>query len=293
MMELLPLTLGALLGLGATLVVAGLVPAHPDLRAVIAGSASTAHRPGSGAGWRPRLRVHLERLAASSLVRSPHQRLALARISPARYVAYKIGGLVAGAAAPMVMSAALWLVGTPVPLVVPAGFALACAVVGFLVPDALIRQRADRAKAQVREAVTAYLTLTALSLRSGLGLDAALMEAARVADTWIWRTIHQALDHAVLARQPAWEGLRALSRELNVPELVDIADIATTGSEGTAVADALMARARSLRHQILAEQRSQANETNERLVVPIALMGLTFLAMLFYPVLSRLLDTTI
>lgn len=291
-MATFPLALGALLGLGATLLVAGLVPAHPDMRAVVADS-TTAHQSADGRGWQVHLRVFLERLAASSLVRTPHQRLALARISPARYVAYKIGGLVAGAAVPMLMSAALLLVGTPVSLVVPAGFALACAAVGFLVPDALVRQRADRAKAQVREAVTAYLTLTALSLRAGLGLDAALMEAARVADTWIWRTIYQALDHAVLARQPAWEGLRNLSRELDVPELVDIADIAMTGSEGTAVADALMARARSLRQQILAEQRSQANEINEKLVVPIALMGLTFLAMLFYPVISRLLDTTI
>jgi hypothetical protein len=292
MMALLPLAFGAFLGLGATLLVAGLVPAHPDMRAVVAGSAAS-HQPVSGRGWRPHLRVALERLAESSLVRTPHQRLALARLSPARYVAYKIGGLVAGAAAPLLLGAVLMLLGTPVALVIPAGFSLACAGVGFLVPDALIRQRAERAKAQVREAVTAYLTLTALSLRSGLGLDAALMEAARVADTWIWRTIYQALDHAVLARQPAWEGLRALSRELDVPELVDIADIAMTGSEGTAVADALMARARALRHQILAEQRGQANEINEKLVVPIALMGLTFLAMLFYPVISRLLETTI
>jgi Flp pilus assembly protein TadB len=288
-MDLLPLAFSSLFGLGITLLVAGLVPAHPDMRAVIAGASSTSHRPGHGEGWRSHLRVHLERLATSSLVRAPHQRLALARVSPSRYTAYKLGGLVVGAAAPMLMSAALVLAGTPVSLVVPAGFAVACAAVGFLVPDALVRQRADRAKAQVREAVTAYLTLTALSLRSGLGLDAALMEAARVADTWIWRTIYQALDHAVLARQPAWEGLRALSRQLDVPELVDIADIAMTGSEGTAVADALMARARSLRHQILAEQRGQANEINEKLVVPIALMGLTFLAMLFYPVISRLL----
>ncbi|WP_236567781.1 MULTISPECIES: type II secretion system F family protein [unclassified Nocardiopsis] len=292
-MALLPLLLGALLGLGATLLVAGLVPAHPDMRTVVTASTTSHHRSVGGQGWQAHLRVYLERLAASSLVSAPHQRLALARISPARYVAYKLGGLVAGAAAPMLMSALLLLVGTPVPLVVPAGFAVACAAVGFLLPDALVRQRADRSKAQVREAVTAYLTLTALSLRSGLGLDAALMEAARVADTWIWRTIYQALDHAVLARQPAWEGLRALSRELDVPELVDIADIATTGSEGTAVADALMARARSLRHQILAEQRGQANEINEKLVVPIALMGLTFLAMLFYPVISRLIDTTL
>ncbi|GAA1455568.1 type II secretion system F family protein [Nocardiopsis tropica] len=288
-MDLLPLAFSSLFGLGITLLVAGLVPAHPDMRAVIAGASSTSHRPGDGEGWQSHLRVRLERLATSSLVRAPHQRLALARVSPARYTAYKLGGLVVGAAAPMLMSAVLLLVGIPVSLVVPAGFAVACAAVGFLLPDALVRQRADRAKAQVREAVTAYLTLTALSLRSGLGLDAALMEAARVADTWIWRTIYQALDHAVLARQPAWEGLRALSRQLDVPELVDIADIAMTGSEGTAVADALMARARSLRHQILAEQRGQANEINEKLVVPIALMGLTFLAMLFYPVISRLL----
>ena len=292
MMAFLPLTLGAFFGLGTTLLVAGLVPAHPDMRAVVAGS--TASEPSvDGQGWRSHLRVSLERLAASSLVRAPHNHLALARVSSARYVAYKLGGLVAGAAAPMLVAAVLLLLGNPLALVVPAGFALACAAVGFLVPDALIRQRAERAKAQVREAVTAYLTLTALSLRAGLGLDAALMEAARVADTWIWRTIHQALDHAVLARQPAWEGLRALSRELDVPELVDIADIAMTGSEGTAIADALMARARSLRHQILAEQRAQANEINEKLVVPIAVMGLTFLAMLFYPVISRLLDTTV
>lgn len=290
-MATLPLMLGAVMGVGCTLIIAGLVPAHPNLRAVV-------HKPtttllSSDRSWRSRLHVLLERLGDSALIRAPQQRLALARVTSARYAAFKLGGFLAGATAPLLASAALVATGASVPMTVPAGFALACAGIGFLLPDLLIRQRADRAQAAVREAVTAYLTLTALSLRSGLGLDAALMEAARVADTWTWRTIHRALEHAILARQPAWEGLRSLSRELDVPELVDVADIAQTGSEGTAVADALMARARSLRHQILSEQRSQANEVNEKLVVPIAVMGLVFLAMLFYPVISRLLDTAI
>lgn len=289
-MPILPLLLGGLLGLGLTLVVAGAVPVRPDLRAVIASARSTtAHHQETT--LKTHLGVALERLAAAPWLPINAPRLALARMAPAQYVTFKLGGVVAGTLVPGLLWTVLAVLGTPVPGVLPAGLALAGGCIGFLVPDAIVRERAERARAQVREATAAYLTLVALALKSGNGLDSALVKAATIADTWVWQTIRRALDHAVLARQPAWEGLRALSRELDAPELADVADIVTTGSDGTAVAATMMARSRALRHQILAEQRTEANETSERLVIPTALLGLTFMAMLFYPVVSRLLTT--
>lgn len=137
----------------------------------------------------------------------------------------------------------------------------------------------------------AYLTLVALERRAGAGPHQALMEAAEVADSWVWRRIRNALDHAMLQRRPTWEGLRDLSRDVGVPELADCADIIATSAEGTAVADNLLARAKSLRVETLNAQRRAANEVSERLVVPVAVLGLCFVALLLFPVVMRLTTT--
>jgi hypothetical protein len=62
-----------------------------------------------------------------------------------------------------------------------------------------------------------------------------------------------------------------------------------SGEEGTAVADTLRARSRGLRTALLTKEQTRANEDSERMVVPVAVLGLIFLMLLGAPAIVRIL----
>ena len=51
----------------------------------------------------------------------------------------------------------------------------------------------------------------------------------------------------------------------------------------------LRARAASLRTQLLAADATEANTASEHMIVPVALLGIAFMALLGYPAFARIL----
>ena len=95
---------------------------------------------------------------------------------------------------------------------------------------------------------------------------------------------------ARLAGVPPWNGLHDLATELGLPELSDLADIMRlSGEQGAAVAETLRARSRGLRVALLNTEQTRANEDSERMVIPVALLGLIFLVILGAPAIVRIL----
>ena len=71
--------------------------------------------------------------------------------------------------------------------------------------------------------------------------------------------------------------------------LHDFGDIMRlSGEEGTAVYDALRARAAASRNALLAADHTQANRASETLAFPIGAIALIFLAILITPALLRI-----
>ena len=102
--------------------------------------------------------------------------------------------------------------------------------------------------------------------------------------------LREQLVRARLSGRPPWDGLHDLAVELGLPELSDLADIMRlSGEEGAAVADTLRARSRGLRAALLTKEQTRANEESERMVVPVALLGLIFLVILGAPAMVRIL----
>lgn len=279
-------TIATGLGIGAGVVclVAALLPSRPDLRAAIAHTTAAEDMT----PWPPREYRRWARAAA--LARLPYRDLPLGD-DPARHVLRKLAGAALGALLPGTLAVLLaWATGS-VPPVLGGAVVLAGMAAGFVLPDLPVRARARRGRAAMRHAVGAYLMLVALERRSGSAAQQALVRAARVADDTCvaFAYIRASLERAQLDRRPAWEGLRSLATSIAVTELRDCADIMAASTDGAAVTDALLARARSLRGETLNHQRARANEASERMVVPVALLGLCFVALLMYPVLIRLL----
>jgi hypothetical protein len=291
----LPLVIlfGLGMGGGAAIVLAALLPSRPDLGALLHGSThvrATDSGSDDETRWQHLLRtfdIHPGRAAA--LVRLPARDLDILGRTPAHHGVRKLIGGTVGVAAPGLLLGALALAGLAPGFAASSAACLAASGLGFVLPDVDARAKAARARAQVRAAVTAYLVLVALERNAGSAAQQALVQAARVSNAWVFDRIRAALDHAQLQRRPAWEGLRTLAVRIDVPELADCADIMASATDGAAVADNLLARADALRRETLAHQRGAANKASERMVVPVAALGLCFIALLIYPVTARLL----
>ena len=148
---------------------------------------------------------------------------------------------------------------------------------------------AGRARADMRRATCVYLELVALERAADSGATEALERAATVGQSREFERIREALLTAEVTGKPAWAGLHDLAAATQVPELGDLADIMRlSGQDGAAVYSTLRARAASLRNQLLTATAAQANAASEHMTVPVALLGVAFMALIGYPAFARI-----
>jgi len=294
---------GATTGLGVTLIVRELLPSDPHLASAldrlapprIGADAPAVEEPASADGstgaLEHRVGIWAQRyLATAPFVQIPTKELLLLRIPVARHLGQKVLMALLGLLFPVVFIAVTTAVGAALPIVLPAVFALVLAAVLFVVPDLDVRRKAVAAREEFARATSAYLDLTALERAAGAGATQSLEQAATVGDSWVFVRLREQLIRARLSGTPPWDGLHDLSEELGLPELSDLADIMRlSGEEGAAVADTLRARSRGLRAALLTREQARANEESERMVIPVALLGLIFLLILGAPAIVRIL----
>ena len=302
---------GATGGLGVALIVREFLPTDPQLAGALnrltpgpvglaspvlqqpaTGDGSTA---GSSAALEHRVGLWAQRylLAVPFLqpfVRVPTHELRLLRIPVARHLGQKVLMALLGLLFPTVFVVLTTAAGHALPIALPAAAAVVLAAVLFVVPDLEVARKATAARQEFARATSAYLDLTALERAAGAGATQALEQAATVGDSWVFVRLREQLVRARLSGTPPWDGLHDLATELALPELSDLADIMRlSGTEGAAVADTLRARSRGLRAALLTREQTRANEQSERLVIPVAFLGLIFLVILGAPAIVRIL----
>jgi Flp pilus assembly protein TadB len=294
---------GATGGLGLALLVRELLPARPQLAAALdrlappppSNTAPVADEPIGDAASTRALETRVGLLAQRYLSGLPLQvvparELALLRIPVARHVGQKVLLALIGLLFPVLFTALALAAGVALPLAFPALSALVLAAMLFLLPDLDVRRKAAAAREEFARATSAYLDLTALERAAGAGATQALEQAATVGDSWVFVRLRGQLIRARLSGTAPWDGLDELASELALPELSDLADIMRlSGEEGAAVADTLRARSRGLRTALLIKEQTRANEDSERMVVPVAVLGLIFLVLLGAPAIVRIL----
>ncbi len=291
---------GALAGLGVTLIIRELLPAHPDLTDALDrlhGRHDALGQPLPGATARASGPAIFERTARRvsdevqrrRLFPLPLRDLALLGRPVERFLLTKLGLGLLGLAFPHLLAAVMAGMGLRLPLAIPLIGSLALAGGLFLLPDLDVRTRARTARAELRRAVCAYLDLVALERAGDAGVIESMERAAAIGHGWAFSRIHDALLRARLDGAAPWAGLHRLAEELHIPELGDVADIMRlSGEDGAAVYDTLRARAHSLRTTILTDHEAQANSDSEKMVAPVAFLGIVFIALLAYPALARI-----
>jgi len=215
--------------------------------------------------------------------------LAILGRSRADLAGTKLGWAAGGALFPGLLSLILALGGIRMPFAIPAAAAVVLAVLAWANPSRQVAEDAEKARAEFRSALAAYLALVGLERKARGSPAEALEEASRVSGSRPFRLIHTEVLRAELAAQQPWAALRDLGRRIEVEELVNLADIVGTAADGAAVFDTLMAEARSLRNADNVAQQTQAAKANERLVAPNVCLFACFGALLVYPAASRLI----
>jgi len=286
---------GALVGVGIVVLVAGLVPSAPNLHAALLrlddheAPSPTTMPDGSRLRSVARRRV-LPQLVESLGLRRYAANLRMVDQTPEDLAARKVGYALLGLAFPTVLAGAAAVVGVRPPAAIPVALALILGGVLFVVPDLDLRRRATAAREDLRKATCVYLELVALERAADAGTTEALDRAANVGTTREFERIRDALLRAELTGRPSWEGLTDLAESTGVPELGDLADIMRlSGHDGAAVYATLRARAASLRTQLLTATTAKANAASEHMIVPVALLGVAFMALIAYPAFARIL----
>ncbi|WP_327591321.1 type II secretion system F family protein (plasmid) [Nonomuraea sp. NBC_00507] len=282
---------GALVGLGAFLLISPLTSTPPDLRAALARlDGDAAMTSGTAAGGRVGAWL-VAFLARPGRLPIPHRDLDLLGQSVERFMLERLACLLLGLALPSLLSVVLTVAGIAVGWPLPVGVGLLLGAVLSLAPDWAVREDAARRRREFRQALTSFLDLVVLARAAGAGPGEALELSAHVARGWVFQRIAAVLDAARQAGVPPWAGLARLGEQAGVPELTDLADITElAGAEGAKVLNTLTARADAMRAAALADTKAAANRATTAMVMPLAVLGAGYLLLLGFPVMAAIVQ---
>jgi hypothetical protein len=257
---------------GLVLVVAAFVPGRPRL-ADLLGDRTPAGLP--------------RQLAFVSV---PYADLALVGRPVESFVLQRVTLTLTGALWIPLLATVLALGDVAPPLALTGGGSLTAAVIGWLLPAAGLRAKANAARAEFRAALASYCRLVALGRLGDRGPVEALRYPALLGDGWAFRRIREALDEASMLGDMPWSGLQRLADATGVRELRDLTHVITAaGQDGASIVDSLRAKAASIEQQLLADRATGASIRTDRMDVPLALLGLAFIAFLAFPGISTML----
>lgn len=294
----LALLAGGALGAGLWLLLAAVVPARPSLAgslALLRGSGGAPAEAAAGGASRRAWQVQIGRAveqvgqALGLEFRSLRKDLLVVGQPLEAHLAAKALCAVGGGLAGPVLAGLLLLAGAPVPLALPLWLAGGLAVLGWLLPDRRLRAAASARRASLRAATGALLNLVSINLAGGAEVEQALHNALRISHGWAFTLLRNTVRRAQLNREKLWDALGRLGQELDVDDLVQLAqNVSLAGDEGARMREAMIAMAASIGHRELAEAETQANEASEHMVLPLAVLAIGFTAFLLYPALIQL-----
>lgn len=288
---MIPIVVAAVLvGWGSSLIIAALTPAAPDMSDALERLDQSQERQPvcpPGGFLPPEAAAAVARWARLDRYRAD---IAITGTTASRLATEKLGYAALGVIFPLVLTTAVASLGLTVPVAIPASASLALGAALSFVPEQDLMRRARAARDQVHRAICAYLELVALERAADAGAVEAMERACAIGSGLGFRLIQESLLRARLEGRAPWHHLSLLAGQVEVPELGDVADIMRmSGEDGAAVMPTLRARAASLRTALLQADVARANRASERMSIPVALLGVAFMALLGFPAFSRIL----
>lgn len=288
------LALGTVIGIGLAVAFWGLFPPREPLQSRL----SELNQPAESSHRTETRRDRIGRAAAQSFAPFGLRRRRVARDLRAagqsleELAIAKLGMMLLGAGLPTGVWIIAWFSQTWIsPVLVVAASILGGALL-FFVPDLSLREKARDRRRELRHQISAYLDLVGLHLSGGAGMERALIDSAAHGTAWGFVEIKRALRQAQLANEPPWAAFEQLAHDLGSKELEELAAwLLLASTSGSRVRSSLHTKARGLRERALAEAETKAQQSTERMSLPVVLMFSGFLGLIGYPAFTAILSS--
>jgi tight adherence protein C len=272
---------GILLAAGVVCLVVAAVPGVPRLEAALERAGAQTSTPtairdvGPVSSPSERLGALLYRISPVPLSERQRHALRLKDKPITEFYADKAVMMIIGAVLPG-LAAFAWSLAMGSNASWPALLGLAGLVIGFFVPDLLLRRAAGSARSGAVEALLVYIDLVTLERLANASATQALHSAAQLSDNPLFLQIRTALERARLEQQPPYAELRRIAEQLHLPELADVADVMQLDETGAALSGTLRARVRELRDAHLTSEQTKASAAAEGMTIYMTLPALIF-----------------
>jgi len=289
---------GGLVGLGAFLVGRALFPPKPSLAVVLArvngASTHTVTTLAPSRPWAsrvgPPVSAALERLNIG--LGELESDLAVLGRGVDDHMAVRAAGATAGVGIVCALGALASAAGLAPSLVLAVWASVGGALIGFVVPDTVVRRRAAERRQAFRQGLAFFLDLVIVTLAGGAGVGSAIRAASEAGDGWAYLQIRGALARGRVKREPPWVVLGRLGAELGITELEELAaSVSLAEREGASVRQSLTAKAASIRDHQLADAEAKASAATVRMAAPLVLLGIAFCAFVLYGAVSSVFAT--
>lgn len=171
---------------------------------------------------------------------------------------------------------------------------LTCALAWFVVPDLLLKSKADARLRQLREGLARFADLILLAVSAGLGLEGAIDEVAATAEGAFFEELRRAVRDCRLEGQPASAAIGRIASALALGEAEPLAAaLEAAGSRGIPISRVLRTQASSLRERRRLELIEAGERAQVRMALPVGVLILpAFLILILYPAAVQLLQVT-
>jgi tight adherence protein C len=176
----------------------------------------------------------------------------------------------------------------------PAWLWVIAAAGGFLLPEAMLRSRAEARRRRMREELVLLSEVLALSVSAGVGIEEALEAAASGRRGSLFEELRRLLREARVRGKPSSAALFRLPEEAGLPEAEPLAAaVRSAAAHGAPVTQALRAQARALREGRRLELVEAGERAQIRMLLPTGLLILpAFFVVVLYPAAVQLLKVT-
>ena len=171
---------------------------------------------------------------------------------------------------------------------------LALTGLGFVMPDAILRSRAEYARAILRESVARFSDLLSLAVSAGLGLEQAVDVACSSSKGTFFDEVRARVSEARMAGRPASSAVREVALDLMLSDAEGLAAaVEAAESQGSSITQALRAQARAIRERRRIELVEAGEKSQVRMTLPVGLFIFpAFLVVLLYPAAVQMLQIT-
>jgi tight adherence protein C len=156
----------------------------------------------------------------------------------------------------------------------------------------LVRREAHRNREHLELATAAFLELINVMIAGGSGVETAVKAAAEAGDGPGFSHLRVAIMRAHSSRTSYWDSLATLGRETAVDCLVEVAHtMQLAGESGARIRSSLCAKASALRKKNLARVEHSAEQTTEKMGLPLVVLFMGFLGLVGFPAFSQALSS--